>query len=168
MDFYNLHYGERWFDLTPVFDSKRVGDFVASKIKYMKGGYKDYEAIGLEKGGDLIAGVVYTDYNESDGDLQLHIAATTPRWCTKNTIRMFLDYPFNQLDCVRVTCLCAADNLRIATFLDGIGFTREGVLRKAFGRKVDAIIFGMLKEDCYWLDKDFKHGQVNAICTSSS
>ena len=148
--------------MIPVFDKERVGDFVAEKIKYVEGGYKDYEAIGLEKDGDLIAGVVYTNYNESDGDIQLHIAATTPRWCTKNTIRMFLDYPFNQLDCVRVTCLCAEDNPRIATFLDGIGFTREGILRKAFGRKVDAIIFGMLKEECHWFTKEKDHRKVIA------
>lgn len=140
--------------MTPVFDKERVANFVSKRIKYVKGGYKDYAAIGLEKDGDLIAGVVYTDYQEDDGDIQLHIAATTPRWCTESNIRMFLDYPFNQLDCVRVTCKCAEDNPRIARFLDGIGFTREGILRKAFDRKVDAVIFGMLKEDCHWLIKD--------------
>jgi len=125
-------------------------------------------AVGLEKDGDLICGVVYTDYQEDDGDLQLHIAATTPRWCTKNTIRMFLDYPFNQLDCVRVTTRCAVDNPRILKFMDGIGFTREGILRKAFNRKIDAIVFGMLKEECYWLDKDLDYGQKLTQSTTST
>lgn len=154
--------------MIPVFDKERVADFVATKIKYMKGDYKDYEAIGIEKNGDLIAGVVYTDYNPSDGDIQMHIAATTPRWCTKNTIRMFLDYPFNQLDCVRVTALCAEDNPRVARFLDGIGFTREGILRKAFGRRTNAIIFGMLKEECQWLKKDLNNGQEFTLSTTST
>lgn len=158
MDFDNIYYGEGRVNLTPVFDKERVAEFVADRIKYVNNSYKDYEAIGIEKDSDLIAGVVYTDYSEGDGDIQLHIAATTPIWCTKNNIAMFLAYPFNQLDCERVTCLCAKDNKRIARFLDGIGFTREGVLRKAFNRKVDAVIFGMLKEECHWLDKDKNNG----------
>lgn len=146
--------------MTPCFDKERVAKFVAENIKFVNGHpYENYQAIGLEKDGDIVCGVVYTDYSESDGDLQLHIAATTPKWCTKNNMRMFLDYPFNQLNCRRVTTKAAGDNPRILKFMDGTGFTREGVLRQAFGRKVDAILYGMLKEECYWLNKDFTNGK---------
>lgn len=139
--------------MKPCFDKERISDFIRERTNNNIF-FKDYSALGVEKDGDLLFGVVYNNYREHDGDIELNIAIGTPRCVTKNTIRMVLDYPFNQLGCVRVTCRCSSDNEKIIKFLDGIGFTREGILRKAFGRKTDTVIFGMLKEECHWLEKD--------------
>jgi RimJ/RimL family protein N-acetyltransferase len=62
-----------------------------------------------------------------------------------------LRWPFEQLNCNRITITIAASNTRSIKFNEGIGFVREGILRKAFGTE-DAYVFGLLKcETAAWL-----------------
>ena len=38
--------------------------------------------------------------------------------------------------------------------INGVGFTKEGVIRKAFNKGdlyVDAAVYGMLKDECKWI-----------------
>src|SRR5690349_3238467 len=104
-------------------------------------------AIGVALDGTLIAGLVYREY--TGRDIQLSIAADSPKWCTKRTLRYLLGYPFLQLKCARVTAIVAKKNKRSRTLVERLGFKLEGTIRRAFP-KDHGLIYGMLREECKW------------------
>lgn len=126
-----------------------VAAWVAPRIGEEK--FELATAIGLERYGQLIAGVVYTGL--TDRSVQMHIAAIPgKRWCTREFILAFFGYPFVQLRLSRVTALVRASNVDSLKFCDHIGMTREGVLREATAEG-DLVIFGMLRRECRYLDE---------------
>jgi RimJ/RimL family protein N-acetyltransferase len=107
-------------------------------------------AIGLEENGELIAGVVFDLY--TGPSISMHVAATGKRWMTKDFLWRCFAYPFLQLQCNRITGLVRADNLAAQKFDEHLGFKREGLLRKAAKDGTDYIVYGMLREECRWLE----------------
>lgn len=108
-------------------------------------------AIGLEEDGELIAGVVYNWY--TGPSICMHVAAEPgKRWLNRDFLFAAFAYPFIQLKCNRVTGLVRVDNLDAQRFDEHLGFVKEGVLRKAADDGTDFILYGMLKEECRWLE----------------
>ncbi len=103
-------------------------------------------SIGVLKGEDLVAGVVFHDYRPEFAHIEVSMAATDPRWATRSTIGTILSYPFLQLQCQRITAVTPRKSLQPRRFLEGIGFKREGVLRLGFGTD-NAIIYGLLRSE---------------------
>ena len=107
-------------------------------------------AIGVAIGAELVAGAVFTHYNNRC-DIQVTFAASTPRWATRGAIRGILAYPFVQLRCRRLTAITEAGNLVARRFLDRLGFHMEGYHRDAFADD-DGVSYGMLRQECRWLE----------------
>jgi RimJ/RimL family protein N-acetyltransferase len=131
-----------------------VAAWVASKIKDMREPpRKDFEAVGVDRDGRLIGGVIYSRYFElTDGQHDISMtAAGEPGWLTKATIRVLFEYPFNQLHCIRVSAVCAKSNRRSRDLVERLGFKEEGNIRHGFGLGRDGILYGMLKRDCRWI-----------------
>lgn len=130
-----------------VFDSERVADWVSDQIW---GGpeFGACQAIGVERDGELVGGVVYHDFREVD--MQMSCAATDPRWLSRGRLRVFFAYPFVQCGCLRVSTIAARANKRARRLNEGLGFRLEGVARKAWQGK-DACLYGMLREECKWI-----------------
>jgi RimJ/RimL family protein N-acetyltransferase len=133
-----------------------VAAWVRARIPHMAGGdFGPCVAIGVEdEDGHLVAGAVYHGYNElpGGGDIQMSMAAESARWARRGVIRGLLDYPFNQAGCHRLTTLTPARNTRALRINAGLGFVREGCIRRGFGND-HAIIMGLLREDAErWLD----------------
>lgn len=131
-------------------DGARVIAFVRKHLLDQLGSVSDFEksqAIGVLMGGELVAGVVYHDYRAPVGDIQLSVAATSARWASRSVIRELLAYPFEQLQCRRLTATVRSDNLRALKFDIGIGFRVEGRMRDYYGRGIHQIILGMLRDE---------------------
>lgn len=125
--------------------AKWVGDLVNEN--YAAGS----AAIGLEQDGELIAGVVFDLY--TGPSISMHVAAIPgKRWMTKDFLWRCFAYPFLQLQCNRITGLVRADNLVAQKFDEHLGFKREGLLRKAAADGTDYVLYGMLREECRWLE----------------
>lgn len=107
--------------------------------------------IGVVRKGQLVGGAIYHDYRERDGDIEMSAAFLTPAWCLPQTLRDLFAYPFTQLDCVRMTTMTTRKNKAARSFDERAGFKLEGVLRKAFNKKNDIMIYGMLREECRWI-----------------
>lgn len=107
-------------------------------------------AIGIIDGkGELIGGVVYNNYRHPN--IEATIASTTPRWCQRQIMAAIFAYPFRQLGCARITAVTEHTNRRARAFLRRVGFREEGVMRRGFCA-ADAVIHGMLADECRWLD----------------
>lgn len=125
--------------------NREIAAWVAQKI-----GIDDFGecvAIGLAKEGKIICGVVYNNYR--DGNIEMSIATTDPRWATRRTLNAFYAYPFIQLGCRRVTVIIR--NQSIVTFLKRLGHVYEGTVRQCFSNGDDGHIYGMLKSECRYL-----------------
>lgn len=143
-----------------------VAAWVARRIAILGGvaALGPHAAIGIERDGALIAGAVFHNYRHHD--IEVSFAADDPGWARRGTIRAILRYPFAQLGCTRLTALIARDNARAAKLLEGLGFKREGVLRRAYDGTADALVFGMLREECHWLEDI--HGKEHTKHTAAA
>lgn len=109
-----------------------------------------FNALGLVRGGRMVAGVIYNDYAGSN--VYMHIGAEDGcRWMTQGFLYAAFDYPFNQLELQRVTALVKSKNSRAVSFIEHLGFEPEGKLRHYF-KNDDALIFGMLRDRCRFLE----------------
>lgn len=74
-------------------------------------------------------------------------------WAHPQILYHIFNYPFNQLNCWRITLPISVNNKRAIAMAEAAGFTREGRCRKAVYNGDDAYIYGMLKEECSWIKR---------------
>lgn len=123
--------------------------FVADRVGERE--FEGYTAIGLERDGELIAGVLYEQHNGPN--VMMHVASDGSRhWMTPAYMAACFRYPFLQLGVNRVTALVRMDNKDAQRFDEALGFKMEGVLREAASDGTDLILYGMLKRECRYLD----------------
>ncbi len=136
-----------------------VAKWVSEQMPIFEFGSSPYTAIGLtNSAGMLLAGVVYQNYTK--GDIHMHVAAREgKRWLSKAFLGEGFRYPFEQLKCRRVTGLVPAKNLEAQRFDEHLGFTQEGRIRRILPDGDDLIIYGMLREECRWLNVGRFHGR---------
>lgn len=104
--------------------------------------------IGVARSGKLVAGAVFHNFNWPN--IEVSFASTTPAWCTRQTIRSILNYPFIQLDCRRLTAITKATNQPARAFLCRLGFEIEGFHPDTYPDG-DAISLGLLRRKCRWI-----------------
>ena len=128
----------------------RVADFVTSLVDDLEF-FGNINTLGVEQNGELIAGVVFEGYTGSS--ISIHVAALEGKlWLSKEFLFRVFAYPFLQLECHRVTGLVRADNIKAQKLDEHLGFVREGIMRKGATDGTDYIFYGMLKEECRWLN----------------
>jgi RimJ/RimL family protein N-acetyltransferase len=125
----------------------RLPDWIAARIDGMKAdNLRRYAAtLGVVIGGELVAAMAVG--GKERGNVEITFAADSPKWATRDTIRRMMAWPFDQLDCHRVTTRIAASNKRAIRFNEGIGFRREGVIREGWGPGEDAVLLGLLRSE---------------------
>ena len=94
--------------------------------------------------------VVYHSYRPYVPDIHLD-AAGEGLWITRESLRVYFDYPFIQLGCRRITTLIAKNNRPARRLNEKLGFVSEGVLREGMPGGHNAIVYGMLRRECRWL-----------------
>jgi RimJ/RimL family protein N-acetyltransferase len=119
--------------------------------------FGQYKAIGVVDDQTLIAGVVYNNLRHPN--IEMTIASESPRWCSRRILFGLFAYPFNQLRCQRVTAVTERKNQPTRAFLYRLGFREEGQMRRAFPSGEDAVIHGMLREECRWLEESRQNVQ---------
>jgi RimJ/RimL family protein N-acetyltransferase len=114
-------------------------------------GEQPFSAIGqMDGAGELVGGVVF--HNFTGRDVHVHVAGLGPHWLTRRFLGECFRYVFFQLGCRRCTGLVARSNLAAQRFDLGLGFKYEGVLRAYLPEDEDCYIYGMLREECRWLN----------------
>lgn len=102
-------------------------------------------ALGLVVDGEIIAAMALGGWER--GNIEVSFAADSPRWATRDTIRRMMAWPFQQLNCHRVTTRIAKSNHRAIRFNLGLGFRQEGIIREGWGPGEDAILLGLLRSE---------------------
>lgn len=109
-------------------------------------------AIGIVLANKLIAVALYHHFRPGVPDIEMTIIAESPRWCVKGALQFLLAYPFETLKCARVTALIGRKNKRSRRMVEGLGWKLEGTCRRAWDGKQDCMVYGMLREECRWLN----------------
>jgi RimJ/RimL family protein N-acetyltransferase len=105
--------------------------------------------IGLARDNQLIAGVLYEDWNGAN--VVMHVAAEGKNWLNREFLRVCFDYPFNQLKCKRVTGIVPSSNGQALKFDKHLGFRVEARLKDAHPEG-DLMVLSMNREQCKWID----------------
>lgn len=100
--------------------------------------------------GEFCAGVIVSEYRGID--CQMSVAAETPAVWRPHVLRAVFQYVFVQIGCVRCTATTRKTNMKARSFLEGLGFKLEGNLRKGFDGVKDSLIYGLLAEECRFLE----------------
>ena len=113
-------------------------------------------AIGFIENGKPIAGAIFEHY--ARWNIFAAIAIEKGHGLPRRACRALCEYPFVQLECLRITALVASRNIRSIDFLVRFGFVYEGTMLNA--TPTDShLVFGLLKKDCKWITEQ----QRNAI-----
>lgn len=78
------------------------------------------------------------------------LCAGEPGWVTRDVLKFSLSYPFEALNCNRITCLAHRKNKAMRQYLVRMGFKLEGVKRKALNG-ADLCVYGLLRSECKWV-----------------
>ena len=132
-------------------EKQRVGLWLIERLRDIREVPGGYEAIGVARDGRLVGGCLYTNYVPAPGGGNIEMwAAGETGWVTRKTIKVMFGYPFNQLNCHRVTALTGKGNHETRRLLTGLGFKLEGVARRGLDTRRDACIYGLLREEFGW------------------
>ena len=81
-------------------------EVIARWVEARVPGYRSFDTpagFGVLREGRLAAGVVFHNYDARAGDMEVVIAAESPRWASREVFYTAFAYPFLQLGCRRVT-----------------------------------------------------------------
>tara|TARA_R110002012_G_scaffold167566_2_gene331038 strand:- start:123 stop:551 length:429 start_codon:yes stop_codon:yes gene_type:complete len=111
-----------------------------------------YSFLGIIEDDEILGVILFSDYDGNN--IFVHTALDTPRACNRRVIRLMFDYIFNQANCSRATATCDNNYDRIKKLIEGLGFEKEGVLKRMMqieNKYVDCAVYGLLKENCKWV-----------------
>jgi hypothetical protein len=84
---------------------------------------------------------------------------TSVSWSPEVCTTVFT-YVFAQLGCKRCTSITRKNNTKSRKFLEALNFQLEGCIRKGYDGQKDALVYGLLAEDCEFVRG--LNGQINS------
>jgi hypothetical protein len=131
-----------------------VSSFVAMLIPHCRRGFGPCKTIGVIDGaGQLIAGIVYHNFDPEAGIIEISGAALPGvHWLSRRTLLHMFGYPFIDCDCQMVVQRTPADNELLLGVLARYGYDFIKVPR-LFGRDRDGVLCLLTREA--WEDNKF-------------
>jgi RimJ/RimL family protein N-acetyltransferase len=144
--------------------TEMVAEYISSRVsgmgrRFVPGTYQAFAFIsdvGEFVGGCIVANLRAGQYGN---DCEISCAAETSMAFRPHVCTAVFDYVFGQLDCTRLTAITTKRNKRTRAFLQALGFMLEGNARRGYDGKRDALIFGLLREDCRYLGAGGPNGK---------
>lgn len=114
------------------------------------------QCIGLERDGELVAGVLFEGFNGNS--IRMHVASDgTKKWMTREFLAVAFAYPFLQLKVKKILGLVDSMNENALSFDRALGFKTEHVIEDA-GKTGSLVILSMSRDDCRWLRLGERYG----------
>lgn len=137
-----------------LFWDKNLAPWAAARIERCERGFGPCQALGVAKGDELIAVVVFHNWQPEAGVVEVSAAADTPRWYSRKLIKAALGYAFDELGCQTVIARQAPDNDRARGIWLALGGT-EYVIPRLRGRdEAESII--TLTDDAWRSSRFYK------------
>jgi len=137
-----------------VSEKKLVADFVEKNIDDFSGrGFGEYSAIGVRNDGDIIAGVVYHNWDPNARVIEMSAAAISSKWLLSGVLHRIFEYPFKEIDCQMVVLRVSEKNKRMRSIAKRFGFDEIRIPRLR-GCEEDEMIYTLTKEQ--WQNSPFE------------
>lgn len=132
-------------------NTQLVAAYVAERTgcDFQEGMYQAFAV--LDDQGQFCAGVVFFEYRGHD--VQMATATETPLAWRPSVLRALFSYAFIQLGCTRATAFTKKSNRRCRSFLEGLGFVLEGRIRRGHDGVKDALVYGLLADECIYIQE---------------
>lgn len=114
---------------------------------------------------DFIAAVLVSNLRSHNGvviDCEISCATENSMAWRPEVCRAIFQYVFGQLGCARCTSITKKNNVKCREFLDALNFKLEGSIRKGYDGLKDALVYGLLREECRYF------GDLNGEVITSS
>lgn len=102
-----------------------------------------YTLMGIERSGQIIAGVVFNQFTGPD----VHLTVAGHGW-TRGVLADIGQYVFGQLGCERMTFV--TEQAPVVRLAERLGGKVEGLMRNHFGKDRPGYVVGVLKDDYPW------------------
>lgn len=106
-----------------------------------------YEFVGAA----IISNIRYDFATKQAVDCEISCASDNRFTWRPHVCEVIFKYVFHQLKCVRCTSITRKNNAKARAFLKHLNFELEGNIRKGYDGEHDALIYGLLAEDCRFL-----------------
>lgn len=117
-----------------------IANWCAARIGLPRPFDTPYQAMGVFDD-ELIGAVVFNNYQPEAGVIELHSAATTPRWLSRRVLWEMFDYVFNRAGCqMAVTRVSERDN-RLLRIFTAYGFDHVTIPRLRGRDEAERIYF---------------------------
>lgn len=129
-------------------EAKALLGYLADKLETTPDKLDDgpFEIFAIGRRGAIMGAVMFSKY--ANGNIEMTCAGEVG-WIDRKALRLIYAYPFQQLQCRRVTARVHAANAVMRSYCTRMGFKPEGVLREAIDG-ADLHLFGMLRKECKW------------------
>ena len=138
-----------------------IGHWVAAKLESAFWEER-HIAIGLVRDGQIVAGVIYENYNGVS--IMAHMVVEGR--LTRSFISAIFDYAYRIAGVSVVICPVARSNVRSARLVEHMGFTAAATLTDCHPDG-DLTLYTLRKNDCRFLEGKFS-GQKNSSTASGS
>lgn len=133
-----------------------VADYISSKVegnslRFVPGQYQAFAFLSDTQ--EFVGGAVVSNFRQGEyaNDCEISCAAETSMAFRPHVCAAVFAYIFVQLKCGRCTAITTKKNRRTRAFLEALGFVLEGCVRRGYDGKRDALVYGLLAEDCRFL-----------------
>lgn len=126
--------------------NRHVGDFVSRGIFGEPGQLADYCSLAVIDNGQLIAGVLYNNYQPDTGVIELHASAIDKRWLTRPILRAVFALPFDQLGCQLCVLRVSEKNETMLRIARSVGF-KEVLIPRLRGRNEGEYIMTLADDE---------------------
>jgi len=129
-------------------ENELVGEFVAALIPHCRRGFgANIRTLGvLDEDDQLIAGIVYHNWDVEAGLMEISGAATHPRWLSRRTLMLMHCYPFGvDCKCQMIVQRIPADNVRLLSIVKRYGYELREIPR-LFGRHRNGVVATLTDE----------------------
>lgn len=130
-----------------VVDGPEIAHYIERKLNVKIS--EPYFALGfMSDDKKPLAAFVFNDY--TGANIEMTVVSERGR-LNREIMRYIARYVFVQHGCRRLTVRTKKRNKRVLKLAPLLGFKYEGVLKHFFADD-DAVVFGMLKDKCRWLN----------------
>jgi RimJ/RimL family protein N-acetyltransferase len=145
--------------------NKILCDYVAYLVWGCANDFGPSGSIGVLKNKQLIAAVVFHNWHENHGVIELSAAASDPRWLTKTVIKTIMEICFGQHKCQQIATRIDIENERALKIFRFLGFS-ELILPNMRGSGKHEILMLFTSEQ--WKQhrlNEVKNGQTDSTST---
>ena len=136
-------------------EPERCNDWLFERIS-VDCSLRDSYVIGLEKAGELVAAVAYTNFTGKS--VVMHVAIDDCSTITRRFVWTCFDYPFNQMGVFKVLGYVDSSNTEAMNLDLKLGFRIVTVIPEVYPEG-DLVVLEMKRGDCRWLKLGVKYGQ---------